>query len=230
MKKSAVSGRQMSDTFRMAVFIILSGGFQDAYTYFMRGEVFANAQTGNIVLMGAALFKGEWSSCIKYLIPLLSFMVGIAAAEFVHTKYKYLEGLHWRQIVLICEIVLLFVVGFLPQSVDTLANALVSFVCALQVQTFRKVRGRAYASTMCIGNMRSGMEALCEYFRTKDKAVLRKSLLFFAVILIFAVGAGTGSLVVTRLYEKSIWISCGLLIISFIMMFIPENRPLEYKK
>lgn len=30
---------QMSDSFRAAVFIILSGGFQDAYTYFCRGEV-----------------------------------------------------------------------------------------------------------------------------------------------------------------------------------------------
>ena len=42
---------QMSDSFRAAVFIILSGGFQDAYTYFCRGEVFANAQTGNIVFL-----------------------------------------------------------------------------------------------------------------------------------------------------------------------------------
>ncbi len=31
-----------------------------------------------------------------------------------------------------------------------MANALVSFACAMQVQTFRKVRGHAYASTMCI--------------------------------------------------------------------------------
>lgn len=37
---------QMSDKFRAAVFIILSGGFQDAYTYCCRGSVFANAQTG----------------------------------------------------------------------------------------------------------------------------------------------------------------------------------------
>ena len=45
---------QMSDSFRAAVFIILSGGFQDAYTYFCRGEVFANAQTGNIVFLSTA--------------------------------------------------------------------------------------------------------------------------------------------------------------------------------
>ena len=45
---------QMSDSFLMSAFIILSGGLQDAYTYLCRGKVFANAQTGNIVLLGAA--------------------------------------------------------------------------------------------------------------------------------------------------------------------------------
>ena len=58
---------QMSDSFRAAVFIILSGGFQDAYTYFCRGEVFANAQTGNIVFLSTALFGGivfdRYSGC-----------------------------------------------------------------------------------------------------------------------------------------------------------------------
>lgn len=50
---------QMSDHFRTALFIILSGGFQDAYTYISRGGVFANAQTGNIVLMSSAMFDGD---------------------------------------------------------------------------------------------------------------------------------------------------------------------------
>ena len=69
------------------------------------------------------------------------------------------------------------------------ANMLVSFVCAMQVQTFRKVRGHAYASTMCIGNLRSGTEALCEYFHDKNPAVLRRALTYFGVIGIFALGA-----------------------------------------
>lgn len=37
------------------------------------------------------------------------------------------------------------------EQVNPLANA-VSFVCAMQVHTFHKVHGHAYASTMCIGN------------------------------------------------------------------------------
>ena len=34
---------QMSESFLTAVFLSLSGGLQDAYTYLFRGKVFANA-------------------------------------------------------------------------------------------------------------------------------------------------------------------------------------------
>ena len=124
---------QMSDSFRTAICIILSGGFQDAYTYTCRGRVFANAQTGNIVLLSTALFQREWNIMLKYLIPVFSFLIGTAVAECIHIRLKSYEKLHWRQIILLCEILLLFVVGFLPHPVEPLANALVSFVCALQV-------------------------------------------------------------------------------------------------
>ena len=214
---------QMSDKFRSAVFIILSGGFQDAYTYCCRGGVFANAQTGNIVLMSAALFRGDWEAVVKYLVPVLSFLLGIAVAELVHVHYRKQEKIHWRQIVLIEEILLLFIVGFIPETLDPLANALVSFVCALQVQTFHKVRGHAYASTMCIGNMRSGTEALCAYFREKDKEILWKALTYFGVILVFGIGAGLGSVLAAAFGDRVIWVCCVLLSVSFGMMFVPEK-------
>ena len=212
---------QMSDSFRAAVFIILSGGFQDAYTYICRGGVFANAQTGNVVLMSTALFQREWAAVLKYLVPVLSFLVGTAVAEVVHIRLKTYEKLHWRQIILLCEIIL---VGFLPPAVEPLANALVSFVCAMQVQTFHKVRGHAYASTMCIGNLRSGMEALCAYFRVRDKVILQKALTYFGVILVFGVGAGAGSVLTLALGCKAVWVCCILLSVSFGMMFVPERK------
>ena len=43
--------KQMSEAFLTAAFLSISGGLQDAYTYLARGNVFANAQTGNIVLL-----------------------------------------------------------------------------------------------------------------------------------------------------------------------------------
>ena len=39
--------------------LAMSGGFMDAYSYMCRGEVFANAQTGNILLMAVNLAKAN---------------------------------------------------------------------------------------------------------------------------------------------------------------------------
>ena len=214
----------MSESFLTAVFLSLSGGLQDVYTYLFRGKVFANAQTGNIVLMAVHAFAGEWGRVLHYLVPLCFFALGVFAAELMHQKLQNLQRLHWRQLVVLCEIVMLFVVGFFPQEWNLMANALVSFACAMQVQTFRKVRGHAYASTMCIGNMRSGTEALCVYFHTHDWEVLCKALTYFGVVGLFAIGAGLGALLSAHMAEQGIWVSCALLAVSFFIMFIREEE------
>lgn len=215
---------QVSDSFRAALFLILSGGFQDAYTYCNRGRVFANAQTGNIVLMSTHLFEGQWGEAVKYLIPLAAFILGTVASEWMHVRLKGCRRLHWRQTVLLLEMGILLAVPFLPHGLDPLANGLVSFVCALQLQAFHKIRGHAYASTMCIGNMRSGTEALCAYFHTRDIAILHKALTYFGVIGLFALGAGLGALLTNVFSVRAIWFSCALLTISFFMMFIKETE------
>lgn len=192
--------------------LTLSGGLQDAYTYLRRGRVFANAQTGNIVLLGQSLFNGDWSRAARYLLPVLAFALGVAAAEFLRLRPS---RLHWQRQVLLWEILLLFLVGFIPHSLDQLANALVSFSCAMQVQSFRQVEGVPFASTMCIGNLRSGVEALCAFLRTGDHQERRKARLYFCLILLFALGAVTGSLTAQRLDLPAIWLSCCLLALGF---------------
>lgn len=73
----------MSEAFITSVFLALSGGFQDAYTYFTRDEVFSNAQTGNVVLMSQHFMLGEWQRGLHYLIPLLAFAGGVFFADCV---------------------------------------------------------------------------------------------------------------------------------------------------
>lgn len=209
---------QMSEAFITAAFLSMSGGLQDAYTYFARGGVFANAQTGNVVLLSHHLFAGNFSAALRCLIPLISFAMGIAAAEAIRRKSRHTH-LHWRQLVLVAEIGLLFGVAFLPESWNPAANALVSFACAMQVQTFRKVHGYAFASTMCIGNLRSGMESLCAYSQIRAPGALHKALHYFGIIGLFALGAGLGSRLIALWGMRTIWVSCLLLLVSFGLMF-----------
>ena len=214
---------QMSEAFRTVMFLSASGGLQDAYTYIGRGKVFANAQTGNIVLMSQAAFDGDLARVLHYLVPLLSFALGVAVAEAIHIRYREAKRLHWRQLVLVVEILLLFWVGFLPNTLDLAANALVSFACAMQVQAFRKVHSYPFASTMCIGNMRSGMDSLCSWVLNRNPAALKKSFYYWGIILLFALGAGLGSLTLDLCGAKAIWFSCLLLAVSFCLMFLKED-------
>ena len=157
----------MSEAFRTVLFLSLSGGLQDAYTYLGRGSVFANAQTGNMVLLGLHLSQGHFDRVIYYSIPILAFALGVVVAEGIKEAFQSSQALHWRQVVVGVEILALGTVGLLPLGqADLVANTLISFVCSVQVQSFRKVRGNPFATTMCTGNLRSGMELLYRSIRT----------------------------------------------------------------
>ena len=218
--------KQMSEAFVNSAFLALSGGFQDAYTYFTREEVFSNAQTGNVVLMSQHFMCGEWMAVLRYLFPILSFAVGVWVAEQIQGRYRYARKLHWRQSILLLEIVILFVVGFIPTRLDMMATALVSFSCAMQVQSFRKVNGYSYASTMCIGNLRSGIAALSGYVREHKSQQAEQMLYYFGIIFLFALGAGVGGVLSMNpaVSIRAIWVSCALLLVSFCLMFIEKPK------
>ena len=214
---------QTSETFLLSAILAISGGFQDAYTYNVREEVFSNAQTGNVVLMSQHFLMGDWRIALQYLYPILAFEFGVLVAEQIGHKYKYAKKIHWRQIIVVMEMILLFVVGFIPAKYNMIATMLVSFSCSMQVQTFRKVNGYGYASTMCIGNLRSGTESLSVYLREHHKGALKKAMHYYGIIVIFALGAGVGGICSLHWGIKAIWVSSVLLLLTFFMM-VEEHR------
>lgn len=215
--------KQMSESMILGVVLTLAGGFQDAYSYNCRGQVFANAQTGNIVLLGQNIASGSFQNALHYLFPLLAFLAGVYLSEWVRELCKSFQKLHWRQIVLAFEIVMLAIAGLLPQSLNVVSNVLMSFACAMQVDSFRKFRGIPCATTMCIGNMRSGTELLCRYHITKDPELKRKSLHYYFIILVFAIGAAIGAVASQKFGNPAIWIAAGLMLLGFILMFVKEE-------
>lgn len=184
---------QPSDTFVVAALLAAAGGFLDAYTYLCRGGVFANAQTGNMVLLALRAAEGRWQEAAAYLAPILAFALGVLVAEGVRARCPAQGRFHWRHWVLGVEILALGGTALIPNGAwDGVVNVTVSFVCALQVEAFRKVRGQPFASTMCTGNLRSGTEALYHGAMTRDRALLRRSGYYFGVIVCFLLGAALG--------------------------------------
>ena len=100
----------------------------------------------------------------------------------------------------------------------------VSFVCAMQVEAFRKIRGNALATTMCTGNLRSGTELLYHGLRDRDPAALRRSLQYYGIILCFLAGGALGVWATGLLAERAILLCCALLLVIFLAMFrAPEE-------
>ena len=191
--------KQMSESIKLGVILAIAGGFMDAYSYMCRGKVFANAQTGNILLLGINISERNWHMALHYLVPVLAFAIGIALADLVKIRTKDLTLLHWRQISVFCEAVILLSVSFIPQDFNLVANALTSLACGIQVESFRKIHGNGIATTMCIGNLRSATEQLYRFRHTKDRECLGRCMRYYGVILMFAVGAVMGSVTTSLL-------------------------------
>ena len=91
-------------------------GFFGAYTYLLRGGVFCNAQTGNVVLMGLALGSGEWSLALYYLIPIGAYIAGAFFSELLPNPVKRRLGIRWDTLLIGVEMLVVLILGFVPES------------------------------------------------------------------------------------------------------------------
>ncbi|MEL4862068.1 YoaK family protein [Pseudoflavonifractor phocaeensis] len=222
MKK--LTHEEAAETFLLAAALAVAGGFLDAYSYLVRGGVFANAETGNMVLLGIRLIQGEYAGALTYLVPILAFALGVWTSEAARDRFRDHPNVHWRQLTLGAETVIVAAVAFLPETLDMLANVLVAFTCAMQVESFRRVRGNAFASTMCTGNLRSGTESLFHFRRGKDKEAGESALCYYGIIVIFIAGAALGALTCGVLGRKAALVCAGILLFCFSLFSLRGER------
>ena len=211
---------QVSEHHWTALILAVVGGFLDAYSYICRDQVFANAETGNIVLMGVALAQKNFAGADHYFLPIGAFAVGVYICEMIRHRYGEERMVHWRQRIVVLEILGVGAVAFMPLASgwNHMANITISFVCALQVEAFRKVRGVNFASTMCTGNLRSATERLFKYRKTGNKQLIRESNRYYLIIGAFVVGAAIGGALTMALGGKAVLISLIGLVAVLLMM------------
>lgn len=208
---------QSSESFLLAILLTFVGGFLDAYTYCCRGGVFANAQTGNIVKVGMTLANGMYFKTIRYFIPIVTFVIGIFVVMLIRDKCRETH-FHWRQLILMIESFLVVIVSFIPMQtyLNILVNIMVSFLCAIQAESFKKILGKPFSSTMCTGNLKSGSEYLYQVIKNHDRSYLRNVKYYVTIIISFILGVMISVYISTVLFEKSILVvliplSCSIL-------------------
>ncbi|RKS87542.1 uncharacterized membrane protein YoaK (UPF0700 family) [Orbus hercynius] len=205
----------LHEKLEIGLLLAIVGGFLDAYSFLCYGGVFANAQTGNMVLLGISLINGDYISFFHYLIPIIAFSLGILVTEYL---LKHLSGYFYIWI-LIIEILILFIIAFLPENMpQVIVTASISLMCSIQIGSFRKICGAPYTSTMCTGNLRSAMGLLFVAMTEKDSNALVQSLRYLVIILFFCIGAVVGAIFVDWWGKLSVLICCLLFFILLLLI------------
>lgn len=205
---------------RVFSLLIMSGGLLGAFTYSIRGNVFCNAQTGNVVLLGMALGNGNWKSAAYLLIPITAYGLGAAVSELLPSSVKKAGVLRWDTLLIGFEMLVTFLLGLLPESAPhQISQVAINFICSMQYNTFRQAEGVPMATTFCTNHVRQIGIHLSRWLKKGDKSSLRRFLLHVRMLLMFLLGAVAGTVLCRYFLGKAIWGATLLLSIVFIDLF-----------
>jgi uncharacterized membrane protein YoaK (UPF0700 family) len=196
----APSLRSLSGMFAIASLFAIVGGFLDAYSYLARGHVFANAQTGNVVLLGVRAAAGNWTSACKTLPPILAFMCGVAVARLLRVRAQE-QTLRSTLICQALELIVLLVLGFFGRFVpDFCAVLLIAFSAALQNTSFSNIGPWHFNSAMTTSNLRNAVSGWVQLsLSEKDPKLPGQAIVGSLILLCFAAGALLGGVCTLRL-------------------------------
>ncbi len=207
-----------SNSVRLGVLLALVGGFLDAYTFISRDGVFANAQTGNMVLLAVKAANRDWMGILHYIPPILAFILGVLISEIFKTPNVRHLVYSYRRSILILECLMLIFVGLLPSSVPNIVVTVsIAFVSSLQISTFNKLDKWAYNSTMTTGNLRTATQAAYLAIKEHDQVAKKKFQEFLFIILSFVSGALAGTFSTTNFGNRAIWIASVILIVALVL-------------
>jgi uncharacterized membrane protein YoaK (UPF0700 family) len=209
----------------LGVLLALAGGFQDAYSFIGLGGVFANAQTGNVVLLGVEAAREHWAEAARHLPSLLAFVLGVVVAETLN-RPRVAAALRWpARMALVLEIAVLVIVGFLPHGVpDSLIVVMIAFTASVQVTTFRTLITWPYNTAMVTGNLRTAAQAAYAAVADRDPDAVRKTRSFAIIIVSFTIGAFAGGWLTLHVGRHAIWISAGVLAAALCLFVVDEHR------
>ncbi|MGI5172737.1 DUF1275 domain-containing protein [Treponema sp. OMZ 840] len=218
-KKKQTISADIHESLYVALVLALLGGFLDSYTFILKNGVFANAQTGNLVLLSISLFNGEYGRVRQYLLPILFFSFGILLSEYVKSVSFIASQTKKVKIVLLFKALVLIVIGLTSAHTHPLfTTCTVSFLAAVQVGTFNKLEGSAVATTMITGNLKTAMQYLYSFLYKKDASAGRRFIQYISVIVFFGIGAGTGAFLTRTFADNSIYFCLVFISTAYILL------------
>ena len=217
--------------------LITVAGFWGAFTYLLRGNVFCNAQTGNVVLMGMAFGSGNWRNGCYYLVPISAYILGAFVSELVPNPLKRRFSVRWDTMLIAIECLAALILGFVPETAPVqISQVIINFVASMQYNTFRQAEGIPMATTFATNHIHQigiGLAKELHHRHHKEKAHRKKLLRHFEMLLFFSAGAIMGTVICHLWLGKAIWVTLlplGLLFIALLHADLTTEKALVEQK
>ena len=199
--------------------LIFAGGMMGAYTYNLRGGVFCNAQTANVVLMALAFGHGQWQKGFYYLIPITAYFAGAAVSEALPSGIRHRNFLRWDTCLIAFEILILFLLGFVPLTWPAqIVQVTINFICSMQYNTFRQAEGIPMATTFVTNHIRQTGIWTVTAIRKKDPAARSRAWKHFRMVAVFFLGGLLLTLCCSALQAKAIWVAVLPLAVTLVLL------------
>lgn len=227
---SPVPQQEYLECEKLWVFALLMGvgGFYGAFTYVLRGGVFCNAQTGNLLLLALALGEGNWSRALYLLLPISAYFLGAVVSEVIANPIKRFQLIRWDTLFIIIEILTVTALGFLPETAPyQITQITVNFICSMQYNTFRQAQGIPMATTFCTNHLRQLAIWLTKYRKHRQPSEKTRLLSHLLMLAVFVAGGCVSTVLCHLLRGKAIFfaiIPLAIVLIDFLYADLKKEK------
>ena len=210
--------------------LMLIAGFWGGFTYSLRGKVFVNAQTGNLVFLSLGIASWDTTLIKNALATFFAYFLGIITAELISKEINKVSFLIWERILLFFSLIVTICLGFIPETAPfEFTNFSIAFTAAMQFNTFERAHGMGMATPFCTNHVKQASANLIRFLKTRDSNKLRISLSHLSMILSFVTGA-TLSIFLGKIFlGKALWLSSFLILIT-LYFFSKSLKTYKIKK
>lgn len=202
-----------AERYHFFVALMLSGGFMGAYSYYLKGGVFANAETANLLILSMRIVQSDWHGALSVLVPIVTFFLGTILSEALSGKL----GHRWPPVLLSSVTGLLAILAILPEGTpERLYHIAISLASSLEYDTFRQARGVPLSTLFCTAHIRGAGSSLYKSLHSKDREALVRTLYHFGMIATFIIGAMLCAFTSRALGTHTIALACLPLIYALV--------------
>lgn len=199
------------------------GGFLGAYALLSRCDMFANAQTTNMISIAMGIVGRNPLAVLSRLGALLIYIFGIMITVLLPKVWKI--SLHYVAVAVDAAVVI--ILGFMPENMNpVIALYPVFLAAAIQWNSFPEVSGYSCSTIFSTNNLRQFTVASTQYFCDRDKAHANKARCYGGTLLFYHLGVVFSYFAYRFLALQGVWL--GLLpVLLAASMVIYENSDLN---